>query len=83
MPAARCLGSQDGIRETVKAVFQEIHDHHATIRNPPEKGLEHQRGREATKWYNYKCSDFHDRGLQKIQQKHDGYGRKHQERPLD
>ena len=44
-----------------------------TIRNPPGRDLAHRRGKEARKGYSYEHSDLQDKGLHKLQHKHEGY----------
>ncbi|WP_373550640.1 polymorphic toxin type 8 domain-containing protein [Haliscomenobacter sp.] len=55
----------------------------SNIRNPPGKDLAHERGREAAKGYSYKHSNLQDKSLHKLQHKHDNFGRKNTERPID
>lgn len=54
-----------------------------TVRNPPGKDLAHERGREAAKGYSYKHSNLQDRDLHRLQHKHDDFGRKNAERPVE
>ena len=53
------------------------------IRNPPNKVLAHERGREAAKGYSYKYSNLQDKGLHKTQHKYDKKGKSNKERPLN
>ena len=53
-----------------------------SIRNPPGKDLAHERGREASKGYDYSHSNLQDRDLHKLQHKHDKNGLLNKERPV-
>lgn len=66
---------------------QELNSIHAgnrqNIRVPPGKELAHQRGREAAKGYDYRHAELQDKDLHKSQHRHDDFGRKNKERPLE
>jgi Bacterial toxin 8 len=54
----------------------------SSIRNPPEKDLAHERGRESSKGYDYSHSNLQDRDLHRLQHKYDDFGRANAARPL-
>ena len=53
------------------------------IRNPPGKDLAHERGREASKGFDYKHANLQDKDLHQLQHKYDDFGRKNKERPVE
>lgn len=53
------------------------------IRNPIGKELAHERGREAAKGYPYQYAHLQDKDLHALQHRHDDYGRKNKERPVE
>lgn len=53
------------------------------IRNPPNKILAHERGREAAKGYSYKHANLQTKELHKLQHKYDSNGAANAERPFN